>query len=67
MHSNRAKNVKNAFAISKSKSIKSIKKDANIILVDDVFTSGATLSECAKVLKKAGFKNVGAFTFCKRL
>ena len=63
----RAKNIKNAFTISKSKTIKSIKKDANIILVDDVFTSGATLSECAKILKKAGFKNVGAFTFSKRL
>lgn len=63
----RAANIKNAFAISKSKTVKSIKKDANIILVDDVFTSGATLSECAKILKKAGFKNVGAFTFTRRL
>jgi ComF family protein len=63
----RALNIKNAFVISKTKSINSIKKDANIILVDDVMTSGATLSECAKTLKKAGFKNVGAFTFSKRL
>ena len=63
----RALNIKNAFAISKGKTVKTIKKDANIILIDDVMTSGATLSECAKILKKAGFKNVGAFTFTKRL
>ena len=30
----------------------------NIILVDDVFTSGATMAECANVLKRAGAKSV---------
>ncbi|OGE09249.1 hypothetical protein A3A60_02240 [Candidatus Curtissbacteria bacterium RIFCSPLOWO2_01_FULL_42_26] len=35
-------------------------KERDVILVDDVFTSGATTSECAKVLKRAGAKSVWA-------
>ncbi len=65
--SKRATNIKNAFEIRKNKQILSLPKTANIILVDDVMTSGATLSECAKILKRNGFKNVSAFTFAKRL
>lgn len=42
--------VKNAFEVKRPKLIKGKK----ILLVDDVFTSGATVSNCAKVLKKNG-------------
>ncbi len=63
----RAENIKDAFAVRKTKQISEFTKDTNIILVDDVMTSGATLSECAKVLKKSGLKNVSVFTFAKRL
>ncbi len=63
----RSANIKNAFTLKESKELLLLPKNTKIILVDDVMTSGATLSECAKVLKKSGFKNVSAFTFAKRL
>lgn len=37
----------------------------NIILVDDVWTTGSTLKECCFVLKKAGAKKVWALTLAK--
>lgn len=37
----------------------------NIILVDDITTTGATLQEAMKVLKKSGARNVYAFTVAK--
>jgi len=52
----RALNQKNAFAIENQNLV----KDKHILLVDDIFTSGATLNECAKVLmhSKAASANV---------
>lgn len=50
----RKKNVRGAFKIVGEKSL----KDRNVVLVDDVATTGSTLNECARVLKKAGCKNV---------
>jgi competence protein ComFC len=37
-------------------------KNRNIILIDDVTTTGATLKEAKKILKKSGAKNIIAFT-----
>jgi predicted amidophosphoribosyltransferase len=34
----------------------------SILLIDDVFTSGASVSSCAKVLKEAGAKSVLVLT-----
>ena len=36
-----------------------------IWLIDDVFTTGSTLFECAKVLKKSGYHEVGALVVAK--
>jgi predicted amidophosphoribosyltransferase len=36
-----------------------------VILVDDVWTTGATLNECARVLKEAGAKEVRALTVAR--
>ncbi|HZY56521.1 MAG TPA: phosphoribosyltransferase family protein, partial [Rubrobacteraceae bacterium] len=38
-----------------------------ILLVDDVFTTGATLSECAMALRKAGAGEVHALTLCRTI
>jgi competence protein ComFC len=54
--SERYQNVKNAFSINK-KYINKI-KGKEILLVDDVLTTGATASECSKVLKQYGATNV---------
>ena len=54
----RKENVKDAYSI---KNIE-IVKDRRIVLVDDIFTTGATLNECAKVLKCAEAKEVIGLT-----
>jgi len=36
-----------------------------ILLVDDVFTSGATVSICAKILKKHGASRVNVITLAR--
>ncbi len=53
-HKKRQKNVNNAFRLKKEFSV----KDKKIILVDDVMTTGATIKECARVLKENGAKEV---------
>lgn len=44
---------------------KNLLKDKTIILIDDVSTTGATLSEAAKVLKRAGAKEVWGLVIAK--
>lgn len=54
--SDRQKNILGAFRIYNSNAI----KNKIILLIDDVSTTGFTIFECAKVLKKAGAKEVYA-------
>lgn len=39
----------------------------SVLLIDDVLTTGATLSSCAKALRSAGAVRVAAITFTRRL
>lgn len=55
----RAKNIENSFIVQN----RSVVKGKTILVVDDVLTTGATMSECAKMLKKAGADKVFGITF----
>ncbi len=55
----RLENVKNAFICKENL------KGLRIGLVDDVVTTGSTLSECARMLKKAGASEVHAITIAR--
>ncbi len=50
----RLKNMQGVFEIRNPQEI----AGKNILLVDDVYTTGATMEECARVLKKAGASRV---------
>lgn len=56
----RAENLKDAFILHENISKES--NIVNIIIVDDVFTTGATLNECAKIIKSK-FPKVNIFGF----
>ena len=57
----REKNIQNAFSLNKKYDV----LNKNILLIDDVCTTGSTLEECAKVLKKFGAKQVHCLTIAK--
>lgn len=60
-HKERGENIQNAFIVTNKESI----KGKNIILVDDVFTSGSTMREAVSTLKKTGAKKIVGFVVAK--
>ncbi len=58
----REKNVLGAFSLNKKYKSKLVEYDKSIFVFDDVWTTGATLREVGKVLKRNGAKNVWGMT-----
>lgn len=54
----REENIKGAFKIKDN----GVFKDKRILLVDDIFTTGATVNECSKVLRECGANEVYVIT-----
>ena len=59
----RRNNLKNSFSLREVDLIRGRK----VLLVDDVYTTGSTLHECARVLVRAGAERVEAFTVARVL
>jgi len=55
-YAQRVRNVRGAFALTKGTNL----QEARLLLIDDVMTTGATLNECAKVLRRGGAAEVYA-------
>jgi competence protein ComFC len=54
----RMENLEDAFRLRKKADV----RDSRVLLIDDVLTTGSTLSECARILKEAGAISVHAAT-----
>jgi ComF family protein len=59
----RRENIRGAFAMVKPEQI----SGCEVLLVDDVFTTGTTASECARVLRRAGASKVYVATVARTL
>jgi ComF family protein len=59
----RARNVRGAFALRPGRKI----RGKRVVLIDDVLTTGATVEECARVLRRGGAEFVGVLTLARAL
>ena len=63
--SGRQRNIRGAFAVNERYAL--LVKDKRIVLIDDVLTTGATIGECCRVLKRAGAAEVAVLTAARVL
>ena len=59
----RARNVRAAFAMRRGRSV----RGKRVVLIDDVLTTGATVEECARVLRRNGAAWIGVLTLARAL
>jgi ComF family protein len=59
----RRENVRGAFGVAQPEAVKA----REVLVVDDVYTTGATVSECARVLRRAGATKVWVATVARTL
>jgi ComF family protein len=57
----RLENIKGAFRVSRPKDV----YNKRILLLDDVYTTGATVAECAKALSTAGARRIEVLTLSR--
>jgi len=57
----RAVNIKNAFELNSPDKV----KDKRILLIDDVYTTGATVNECTRLLLNRGARHVDVLTLAR--
>jgi ComF family protein len=62
----RDSNVRGAFAVNEPQATQYRGREGFVLLVDDVWTTGATVRECARALQAAGFGHVRALTLARR-
>ncbi len=61
----RKKNLQGVFSLNHGYSSTGLQNSPSVVIFDDVFTTGSTLKEAAKVLKRAGVEKVWGMTIAR--